>query len=93
VTTHRLKPQLRREQLLDAGAAMFAEKPYGDVMIQDIAAVAGVSRALMYHYFPTKRPRAAQPRPARRQSPRDHGLSRPGGGAVIIALVILEPTN
>jgi AcrR family transcriptional regulator len=55
VTARRLKPQLRREHLLDTAAAMFAEKPYDDVMIQDIAAVAGVSRALMYHYFPTKR--------------------------------------
>jgi AcrR family transcriptional regulator len=55
VTPRRLKPQQRREQLLDTGAALFAEKPYDDVMIQDIAALAGVSRALMYHYFPTKR--------------------------------------
>ena len=34
---------------------MFAEKPYDDVMVQDIAAVAGVSRALIYNYFPSKR--------------------------------------
>jgi AcrR family transcriptional regulator len=51
----RLQPQQRRDQLLDIGAAMFAEKPYDDVMVQDIAAVAVVSRALLYHYFPTKR--------------------------------------
>jgi AcrR family transcriptional regulator len=51
----RLQPQQRREQLLDTAAAMFAEKPYDDVMVQDIAAVAGVSRALMYNYFPSKR--------------------------------------
>jgi AcrR family transcriptional regulator len=51
----RLQPQQRREQLLDTAAALFAEKPYDDVMMQDIAAVAGVSRALMYHYFPRKR--------------------------------------
>ena len=34
---------------------MFAEKPYDDVMVQDIAASAGVSRALIYNYFPSKR--------------------------------------
>ena len=51
----RLEPQQRREHLLDTAAAMFAEKPYDDVMIQDIAARAGVSRALMYRYFSTKR--------------------------------------
>lgn len=55
MAAQRLKPQQRREQLLDTAAAMFAEKPYDDVMIQDIAARAGVSRALMYHYFSTKR--------------------------------------
>jgi AcrR family transcriptional regulator len=55
VTPRRLKPQQRREQLLDTGAALFAEKPYDDVMMQDIAARARVSRALMYHYYPSKR--------------------------------------
>lgn len=36
----RLQPQQRREHLLDTAAAMFAEQPYDDVMIQDIAALA-----------------------------------------------------
>jgi AcrR family transcriptional regulator len=30
-------------------------KPYDDVMMRDIAARAGVSRDLLYHYFPSKR--------------------------------------
>lgn len=51
----RLDPQQRREQLLDVAAAMFAESPYDDVYVEDIAACAGVSRALLYHYFPSKR--------------------------------------
>jgi hypothetical protein len=34
----RLEPQQRREQLLDTAAAMFAEMPYGDVFVEDIAA-------------------------------------------------------
>jgi AcrR family transcriptional regulator len=55
VRPRRLRPHQRREHLLDTAAAMFAEKPYDDVMIQDIAVRAGVSRALMYHYFSTKR--------------------------------------
>jgi AcrR family transcriptional regulator len=55
VASRRLKPQLRREQLLDMGAALFAEKPYEDVWMEDIAARAGVSRATLYHYFPSKR--------------------------------------
>lgn len=51
----RLEPQQRREELLDSAAAMFAEMPYEDVFIEAIAARAGVSRALMYHHFPSKR--------------------------------------
>jgi AcrR family transcriptional regulator len=38
VTRRRLEPQQRREQLLDIGAALFAEKPYEDVFMEDIAA-------------------------------------------------------
>jgi AcrR family transcriptional regulator len=55
MTRVRLAPQDRREQLLDTGAALFAEKPYEDVWMEDIAARAGVSRATIYHYFPNKR--------------------------------------
>ena len=55
MTRRRLEPQHRREQLLDTAAAMFAEKPYEDVYVEDIAARAGVSRALLYHHFPSKR--------------------------------------
>src|ERR1700743_3930742 len=51
----RREPQQRREQLLDTGAALFAEKPYEDVLVEDIAARAGVHRATLYHYFPSKR--------------------------------------
>jgi AcrR family transcriptional regulator len=55
MTRRRLEPQQRREQLLDVGAAMFAEKPYEDVFVDDIVARAGVSRSLLYQYFPSKR--------------------------------------
>ncbi|MER6950126.1 TetR/AcrR family transcriptional regulator [Nonomuraea sp. NPDC000554] len=51
----RLAPEQRRGQLLDVGAAMFAEHPYEDVLMEDIAARAGVSRGLLYRYFPGKR--------------------------------------
>jgi AcrR family transcriptional regulator len=55
VTPRRLQPQQRREHLLDTGAALFADKPYEDVLMEDIAARADVSRALLYHYYPNKR--------------------------------------
>lgn len=51
----RLSTAQRREQLLAIGAALFAERPYDEVWIEEVAEIAGVSRGLLYHYFPTKR--------------------------------------
>ncbi|AQA01533.1 TetR family transcriptional regulator [Mycobacterium sp. MS1601] len=51
----RLSPDDRRTELLALGAKVFGERPYDDVRIDEIAELAGVSRALMYHYFPDKR--------------------------------------
>lgn len=50
----RLSPDDRRSQLLDVGAEMFAAQPYEEVLMEDVAAAAGVSRALMYRYFSSK---------------------------------------
>jgi AcrR family transcriptional regulator len=55
VTRTRLSPADRREQLLEIGARLFAERPYDEVSIEEIATLAGVSRGLMYRYFATKR--------------------------------------
>ncbi|MGY0071450.1 TetR/AcrR family transcriptional regulator [Streptomyces sp. QTS137] len=54
-TRRRLSTEERREQLLSAGARLFSESPYDDVWIEQVAEIAGVSRGLLYHYFPTKR--------------------------------------
>jgi len=51
----RLSPEDRRVELLALGAQVFGERPYDEVRIDEIAERAGVSRALMYHYFPDKR--------------------------------------
>ncbi len=51
----RLAPEQRRAQLLDIGARLFADRPYEDVWIEEVAELAEVSRGLMYHYVPTKR--------------------------------------
>jgi AcrR family transcriptional regulator len=40
---------------LALGAEVFGQRPYDEVRIDEIAERAGVSRALMYHYFPDKR--------------------------------------
>lgn len=50
-----MSPQDRRAELLALGAEVFGKRPYDDVRIDEIAELAGVSRALMYHYFPDKR--------------------------------------
>jgi AcrR family transcriptional regulator len=45
----------RRRQLLRFGMELFSKHAYDDVWIEDVAERAGVSRGLLYHYFPTKR--------------------------------------
>lgn len=51
----RLEPDARRAHLLAVGAAAFGAKAYDEVQIDQIAQLAGVSRGLLYHYFPSKR--------------------------------------
>ena len=47
----RLDPGQRREQILDAANALFAQRPYDAVSIEDIARSAGVTRGLVHLYF------------------------------------------
>ena len=47
----RLDPGKRREQILDAANALFAERGYDEVSVEDIASSAGVARGLVHHYF------------------------------------------
>jgi AcrR family transcriptional regulator len=47
----RLDPGQRREQILDAANALFAERGYDEVSVEDIASSAGVTRGLVHHYF------------------------------------------
>ena len=51
----RLSTDARREQLVALGVDMFSERPFDEVSIDDIAAAAGISKGLLYHYFPSKR--------------------------------------
>lgn len=51
----RLSPDDRRAQLLALAVRMFTERPYDDFSMDDLAGTAGVSKGLLYHYFPSKR--------------------------------------
>ncbi|MEJ7728041.1 MAG: TetR/AcrR family transcriptional regulator [Polyangiaceae bacterium] len=45
----------RREDLLERGLELFTSRAYDEVSLEDFAAAAGVSKGLVYHYFPGKR--------------------------------------
>ena len=44
----------RRQQLLDRGAELFTSHSYDELSMKEIAAEVGISKALLYHYFPSK---------------------------------------
>jgi AcrR family transcriptional regulator len=44
----------RRRQLLGIGLRMLVEKPIQELSLDAVAAEAGISRGLLFHYFPTK---------------------------------------
>jgi AcrR family transcriptional regulator len=47
----RMSGQERREQLLDVGRSLFAEKGFEAVSVEEIAAKAGVSKPVVYEHF------------------------------------------
>jgi len=51
----RLDLDVRRSQLLEFGKRFFANHAYDDVSIDEVAAAAGVSKGLLFHYFSNKR--------------------------------------
>ncbi len=50
----RLSVQERLEQLVDVGVDLIATQSWDTLTMADIAATAGVSKPLLYHYFSTK---------------------------------------
>jgi AcrR family transcriptional regulator len=51
----RLQPEERRQRLLERGAELFAIHSYDELSMREIARAAGISKPLLYHYFPSKR--------------------------------------
>jgi len=54
-TRARLGKDERQTQLLELGLREFALQPYDELSIDELAKRAGISKGLLYHYFPTKR--------------------------------------
>ena len=50
----RLDVEERRRRLLALGADLFARHSYDELSMAAIAREAGISKALLYHYFPSK---------------------------------------
>ena len=50
----RLDVDERRRQLLERGAELFTSDPYEELSMSRIAREVGISKALLYHYFPSK---------------------------------------
>ncbi|MCB9624564.1 MAG: TetR/AcrR family transcriptional regulator [Sandaracinus sp.] len=51
----RLSVDERRAQLLDLALTLFADRTYDEISIDEIAKAAGISKGLLYHYFPSKK--------------------------------------
>jgi AcrR family transcriptional regulator len=51
----RLSPAARRSQLIELGVQMLATRTLDDLSVEEIAAQAGISRGLLFHYFASKR--------------------------------------
>ena len=47
-------PDIRRAELLDRATALFVQRGYDNVSLNDLIADAGVSKGAFYHWFPSK---------------------------------------
>src|SRR5690606_41522151 len=55
-TARRLAPEHRKALLIGAARETFASRGYTQAGLAEVAELAGVSKALLYHYFPDGRP-------------------------------------
>lgn len=55
MTARRLGAEQRREQLVTTGLALIKRLPFDQLSADDVAAAVGVSKGLVFHYFPTTR--------------------------------------
>jgi AcrR family transcriptional regulator len=55
VPNRRLGPDARRAQLVGVGLALMKQMPFDEVTAEVVARAGGVSKGLVFHYFPTTR--------------------------------------
>ena len=55
VPARRLGPEARRAQLVGVGLALMKEMPFDEVTAETVARAGGVSKGLVFHYFPATR--------------------------------------
>ncbi|TSE01882.1 TetR/AcrR family transcriptional regulator [Skermania sp. ID1734] len=51
----RLNPTERRDQLIELGVKLLTSRALEQISVGEIAKLAGISRGLLFHYFPSKR--------------------------------------
>lgn len=54
VVRTRERPEVQRAKILEAAVEVFNRRGVADASVGDIASAAGISRTLLYHYFPGK---------------------------------------
>ena len=52
--TTRMSADARRAQLIEVGWQLLQSRPIHELPLDEVAAAAGISRTLLFHYFPTK---------------------------------------
>ena len=53
-STTRMTADARRAQLIEIGWELLQSRPIHELPLDEVAAAAGISRTLLFHYFPTK---------------------------------------
>lgn len=51
----RMSAEQRRKQLIGIGLRLLVDRPIHELSIDEVATKAGISRGLLFHYFPSKR--------------------------------------
>lgn len=54
-SARRLGAEARRDQLVQAGVALIRDVPFDQLNAEDVARACGVSKGLVFHYFPATR--------------------------------------